>query len=231
MAEQWYFDLGEDEQGPISSGELRQLVADQTINSETLVWKEGMEDWVPASRIKGLFSEKSSSASPPRRKAAPAPSSQGREKAYCRACGNEVGVEAVACLSCGLEPTNGSDFCGSCGADTNPDAVACIKCGVALKTGALARSSAGGGDRIAASDPPKDPVLMGILSGCLITGLGQLLLGQAGKGIAFMLGSIVLGVMTFGISFVITLPFCGIDAYLIAKKLKEGKTVGQWECF
>ena len=169
MADQWYFDLGEDEQGPISSGELRQLVADQTINSETLVWKEGMEDWVPASRIKGLFSEKSSSASSPRRKAAPAPSSQGGEKAYCRACGNEVGVEAVACLSCGLEPTNGSDFCGSCGADTNSKAVLCISCGVSLESSRGTKISStrrsGRGTGSSSEDPAAMESFLGSLPG------------------------------------------------------------------
>jgi len=141
MADQWYYDLGEDEQGPLSSGELRQLAVDHTITSETLVWKEGMENWVPASRVKGLFSEKSSSASPPPFRNTSALSSHAGTKAYCRACGNEVGVEAVACLSCGLEPTNGSDFCGSCGANTNSEAVVCIGCGVSLEASRRTSSS------------------------------------------------------------------------------------------
>ena len=154
MADQWYFLLGEDEQGPVSSGELRQHASDRTVTSETLVWKEGMEDWVPASRIKGLFSEKSSSASPPPPKAAPALVSQSEAKSYCRACGNEVGVEAVACLSCGLEPTNGSNFCGSCGANTNPEAVVCISCGVSLVSsrGSSTTSSRGGNTRSSQED-------------------------------------------------------------------------------
>jgi TM2 domain-containing membrane protein YozV len=84
---------------------------------------------------------------------------------------------------------------------------------------------------IAASDPPKDPVLMGILSGCLIVGLGQIILGQTAKGIAILLGSMALAVVTAGISIFITIPAAGVDAYLIAKKLKEGKAVGQWEFF
>ncbi|MCC5875306.1 MAG: hypothetical protein JJU11_03705 [Candidatus Sumerlaeia bacterium] len=88
-----------------------------------------------------------------------------------------------------------------------------------------------GGDRVVSSSTPKDPILMAVLSGCCIAGLGQMLLGQLGKGFAFLGAAIVLGVLTGGLSFLATGPAFAIDAYLIAKKLKEGKSVGKWECF
>ncbi len=149
---------------------------------------------------------------------------------HCRTCGKELVEQATVCVGCGCPPLAGNKFCQSCGADANPAAVACVKCGVGLKTRAVSPFSAGG-DPVAASDPPKDPVLMGVLSGCLIAGLGQIILGQTAKGIAILLGSMVLAVVTVGISIFITWPAGGVDAYLIAKKLKEGKTVGQWEFF
>jgi hypothetical protein len=94
----------------------------------------------------------------------------------------------------------------------------------------MAHSSAGG-DRITASDPPKDPVLMGVLSGCCIVGLGHIILGQTIKGIVMLLAGMALAVLTGGLSAFVIWPAGGIDAYLIAKKLKEGKSVGQWEFF
>lgn len=81
------------------------------------------------------------------------------------------------------------------------------------------------------SDPPKDPLLMGILSGCCIAGLGQMILGQVTKGVVILLGSMVIAALTAGVSILVTWPLGGIDAYLIAKKLKAGNCVGQWECF
>lgn len=81
------------------------------------------------------------------------------------------------------------------------------------------------------SNPPKDPLLMGILSGCLIAGLGQMVLGQVTKGVMILIGSMVVAVLTAGISIFVTWPLGGIDAYLIAKKLKNGQSVGEWECF
>ena len=150
---------------------------------------------------------------------------------YCRTCGKELSDQAVACTGCGVPPLTGNEFCPSCGADTNPQAAICVKCGIQLGGGKTKIANASGGDLIVASDPPKDPVLMGILSGCLIAGLGQILLGQTAKGIAILLGSMVLAAVTFGVSIFITWPVGGVDAYLIAKKLKEGKAVGQWEFF
>lgn len=72
---------------------------------------------------------------------------------------------------------------------------------------------------------------MAVLSGCCVAGLGQMILGQVGKGLVILLGSIVLALCTFGISVLVTWPLGAIDAYLIAKKLREGHPVGQWEFF
>lgn len=124
---------------------------------------------------------------------------------FCRNCGKEVGVAAVVCLSCGaaLPPP----FPPPVAWPMYPS------------------------DCVNASFPPKDPVLMAVLSGCCIAGLGQIVLGQTTKGVAILLASLVLGVLTMGVSIFITWPLGAIDAYLIAKKLREGRVVGQWECF
>jgi hypothetical protein len=103
-----------------------------------------------------------------------------------------------------------------------------VKCGVAL---AKAKTKgAAGGDVIVASDPPQDPVLMAVLS-CPFTGVGQMVLGQTSKGVSILIGSIVLAVITVGLSPFVMVPLIAIDAYRIAKKLKGGKTVTKWEFF
>jgi len=87
------------------------------------------------------------------------------------------------------------------------------------------------GDLVHPSNPPKDPLLMGILSGCCIAGLGQMFLGQVIKGVVILIGSMIAAVLTAGVSILVTWPLGGIDAYLVAKKLKAGRSVGQWEFF
>ncbi|MDO4795490.1 MAG: DUF805 domain-containing protein [Brachymonas sp.] len=51
----WWYAVGQTKVGPCSSAELMDLVAQGKVFPDTLVWKEGMADWVPASRIKGLW--------------------------------------------------------------------------------------------------------------------------------------------------------------------------------
>lgn len=81
------------------------------------------------------------------------------------------------------------------------------------------------------SSPPKDPLLMALLSGCCIAGLGQIVLGQETKGVVFLIGAIVLSPLTMGLSILVIWPLMGIDAYMVAKKLKTGRPVTEWECF
>lgn len=57
MATEWYYSKGEQRFGPVSVTELRQLSSSGDIELSDLVWKEGMSDWVPASKVKGLFAE------------------------------------------------------------------------------------------------------------------------------------------------------------------------------
>ncbi|MCH7728527.1 MAG: DUF4339 domain-containing protein, partial [Planctomycetes bacterium] len=54
MASQWYYLKDEKQEGPVSSDELKKLAGNGTLDPEDLIWKEGMDDWVPARRLKGL---------------------------------------------------------------------------------------------------------------------------------------------------------------------------------
>lgn len=52
---QWHYSRSDDHQaGPVSATELNRLAEAGELRSDDLVWKEGMAEWVPASRIKGL---------------------------------------------------------------------------------------------------------------------------------------------------------------------------------
>lgn len=224
---QWYYARQGQRSGPVSAEQFKELASSGQILPSDSVWKKGMEKWVPAGSLKGLFPNSALSDVPP-----PPPSvASATGGKFCRNCGAAVAEQAMACMTCGLAPTNGAKFCRSCGAETNPAAVVCVKCGVSTK-GVVAKAGGGSsGGMVQPSDPPKDPVLMGILSGCVIAGLGQIILGQVTKGVVILLGSMVLAALTAGLSIFVTWPAGGIDAYRIAKKLKDGRSVGQWEFF
>jgi hypothetical protein len=55
MADEWYFQEGEQRTGPISAAALRQLAASGGITPDTLIWKTGLPNWIPAKSVKGLF--------------------------------------------------------------------------------------------------------------------------------------------------------------------------------
>ena len=56
----WYYAHGEEESGPVSSAELKSLAQSGQLEPEDLVWKDGMDDWVPATEVRGLFSSQES---------------------------------------------------------------------------------------------------------------------------------------------------------------------------
>lgn len=56
MADEWHYSAGgRPPIGPVSAGELRELAAAGRLAPTDLVWKEGLAEWVPASKLKGLF--------------------------------------------------------------------------------------------------------------------------------------------------------------------------------
>jgi GYF domain 2 len=58
MAEiQWWYARDDQQLGPVSPGDLRRLASGGGLAPTDLVWREGMTEWAPAVRIKGLFPE------------------------------------------------------------------------------------------------------------------------------------------------------------------------------
>jgi TM2 domain-containing membrane protein YozV len=85
--------------------------------------------------------------------------------------------------------------------------------------------------QIPPSDPPKDPIIAGVLSLLLLGGVGQLYLGQQKKGIILIVISLVAWCLSVGTLGWIVQILGAYDAYVIANKLKTGKSVGDMEFF
>src|SRR5438309_9100797 len=52
---QWFYARGDQQVGPILGQELRQLAVSGELLPDDLVWRDGMQQWAPAAKIKGLF--------------------------------------------------------------------------------------------------------------------------------------------------------------------------------
>ena len=56
MVGQWHYQHDDQKFGPVLAADLKKLVEGGELLPTDLVWKEGMEKWVPARSVKGLFS-------------------------------------------------------------------------------------------------------------------------------------------------------------------------------
>jgi serine/threonine protein kinase len=72
----------------------------------------------------------------------------------------------------------------------------------------------------------KSPFIAAVLSFLFLGGAGQMYLGQWVKGIIII--AVHIPLMLFGIGF-FTIPLVVGDAYGVAKKVKQGMPVGEWE--
>ncbi len=51
---QWYYSKAGVQQGPVPESELKAKLASGEVTAADLVWKEGMNDWIPSSRVEAL---------------------------------------------------------------------------------------------------------------------------------------------------------------------------------
>jgi hypothetical protein len=65
MASQWYYGERENRQGPFSDQQLRALADQGQIQPTDTIWKEGVEQGIPAHRVKNLLVPGAAPASPP----------------------------------------------------------------------------------------------------------------------------------------------------------------------
>jgi hypothetical protein len=65
MASDWYYISKGRQCGPVTSNKLRELAELGYLQPNDLVWKDGMREWSPASKVKGLFRTPPVPAPPP----------------------------------------------------------------------------------------------------------------------------------------------------------------------
>src|SRR5262245_20370939 len=68
-APEWYYIKDGNRLGPVTGGQLKQMASAGQIQPGDLLWKNGLQNWVPASSVKGLFGVRAGGppARPPQR--------------------------------------------------------------------------------------------------------------------------------------------------------------------
>ena len=49
----WYYAVGQTQQGPVTEEQLHALAKDGVVTGDTMVWRDGMADWQPYSAVNG----------------------------------------------------------------------------------------------------------------------------------------------------------------------------------
>ena len=113
---------------------------------------------------------------------------------------------------------NSTKYCSNCGAQIDVKAEICTKCGVRVAPPPM---------QTQVIYSKKNATLAGILS-FLITGVGQLYIGQIGRGLLFLIGGKIVGGMfgllfgSFGLLLAFLIPiFSAYDAYSQAIKYNQ----------
>lgn len=63
--DQWFYARNGQKNGPVAGSILKQLARSGELSLSDLVWREGMTEWAPASKVKGLFPEGVVAVAPP----------------------------------------------------------------------------------------------------------------------------------------------------------------------
>lgn len=112
-------------------------------------------------------------------------------------------------------------FCPECGEELEGSPRFCPSCGAELRGGGGGR--VGGAGVVQVTVGTKSPGLAAVLS-FLISGLGQIYVGRIGRGIAILLGGIVIAAISFFLLFIPMIIYWIwniYDAYKLAKQYNE----------
>jgi TM2 domain-containing membrane protein YozV len=123
-----------------------------------------------------------------------------------------------------------SKFCSKCGSQLGDEDRFCAVCGSPQNGPAAGAAFAGAGDAVTPDKLRVSPGAAAVLS-LLVAGLGQMLNGQLPKGLCILAAGLVLGGSTFGFGAPVIWVLSAVDAYLCAKKLAQGQSIGAWSFF
>lgn len=91
----WHYSVGTESYGPVTLMEMRGLFANGQLHPSDLVWKEGMEEWIPASdqpELQAVIKSSNATRTP----------TVVTASHFCFACGTPTDARADVCPTCGV---------------------------------------------------------------------------------------------------------------------------------
>ena len=114
---EWYYADGQERRGPVTTDDLKAMLADRRVGPDQLVWRAGMADWQPAGQVPAL--QRRVAAEPPpaeggdprqlQYRSAPTPANAGY------AVPDPPAGQATSALTCGIIAIVGALCCAPVG--------------------------------------------------------------------------------------------------------------------
>lgn len=183
---QWYAHMNDEQKGPVTKSQLTQWANSGALTAETLVWKEGLENWEPANvLVPELFSGASAAIGGDAGGGFAGQSDPLASERTCPFCAQSINGAAIKCPHCQSMLNN---FCNNCGAQCTSNQAICLKCGSAISNAGSSEATVVYGDdygEVYAGSYSKQTA--GILALCL-GGLGahKFYHGSFGLGIIYL---------------------------------------------
>jgi hypothetical protein len=128
-------------------------------------------------------------------------------------------------------------YCTRCGAEISKDNSFCRNCGRRFYFtgetsyyGIVSFPVPETSEMVYPSVPPKNPLKAFLLS-FLVIGIGQMYAGQVTKGVALFILALIISVLIVPYAVLGVWIISVFDAYYVARKLRRGFPVRQWEWF
>lgn len=134
----------------------------------------------------------------------------------------------MKCIKCGKEIAEATRFCPECGTASGSQSAQPVS-PPQLGTATGTRDQYTKNKMVYPRNPPLSPYFCWL--NLLLGGLAQIIYGQAAKGLVLAVATIIAGVV---IPILGNLTVCAIsivDAYMVGKALKSGKSIGKWQFF
>ena len=133
--EECYAHIHNEHKGPVTKSQLSQWVNSGDMTTETLVWKQGLENWEAASvLVPDLFAGGAAVAGGGAAVGAVAGSATAAADPLqmdrsCPFCAQTINSAAIKCPHC---QSMLNSFCNNCGAQCTSNQAICLKCGTAI---------------------------------------------------------------------------------------------------
>ena len=206
---------GQNRVGPFPIDQVVKMVKSGTINTDTPIWKQGMESW---STVGGIWNQLLPEEPPP---FVPPPIPPHAGTPTTHPSTDAEHREAILEIQRRIRAT-----------PSNPNDYQAVMARMELEreiTNLRDRyfSDLGPGS----IKPAGQSAGMACFLSIILVGLGQIYLGQTAKGLLMLLGAIVIGVVTAGVGAAVAWLIAVADAYTLGKKLANEVPIGKWEFF